>query len=115
LSGCLFAKEKGGREIEVPKSARSRAKKYADLVVILHRDHREYFSINKKTMIPFVLSGYHKNSRAAAKEYFWSKYRLIISVRPIDTIITIKRKKYAILYAQIQTGRHTFNIFRISR
>lgn len=89
------------------KSVRSKVRKVhkvttADVTVMLHENHKKYFSENKKKYEPFVMSK-EVVSREQIKKYFLGKYGLRVSVRPPDT--------NGIVNAQILAGAPHFAIY----
>lgn len=70
--------------------------------LILHEDHKKYFSEGAKEYKPFLLPK-NVRSRSEIKDHFLRKYGLRVSVRPPN--------KEGVVNAQILSGRHAFAIF----
>jgi A/G-specific adenine glycosylase len=73
-----------------------------DAIVLLHENHKIYFSENKKKYDPFTMPKDVK-TREHIKKYFLEKYGLRVSVRPSN--------EKGIINAQILSGVHRFKIF----
>ncbi|MCK9351601.1 MAG: hypothetical protein WCT49_00825 [Candidatus Paceibacterota bacterium] len=72
------------------------------ITVVLHENHKKYFSENSEKYEPFIMpSGV--SSREHIKKYFLEKYGLRVSVRPPD--------KKGLVNAQILSGAHHFAIY----
>lgn len=71
-------------------------------VVVLHENHKKYFSENKKKYVPFILPN-GVVSREQIKKYFLEKYGLRVSVRPPN--------KENITNVQILSGTPHFAIY----
>jgi len=71
-------------------------------VVVLHENHKKYFSENKEKYESFTMPANVK-SREQIKKYFLEKYGLKLSVRPPD--------KNGFVNAQILSGEHHFKIY----
>jgi len=110
VSKCLYFKEQGKQEYTVKIKKNSFPTKDAGVHVFLHKDHKEYYSKNKKTYAPFKLSQEH-NSRDMIKKYFLEKYNLHVSVRPPYKKLYVEDKPVMYVHAQILSGKHHFNIF----
>jgi len=67
--------------------------------VVLHENHKKYFSENTKNYEPFIMAKDVK-TREQIKKYFLEKYGLRISVRPPND--------KGVVNAQILTGKHLF-------
>lgn len=70
--------------------------------VILHENHKKYFSENSKKYEPFIMPK-EVRTREQIKKYFLEKYGLKVSVRPLD--------KNGFVNAQILSGRSLFAIY----
>lgn len=121
-SKCVYYVEKGKREVvesrkqkvESKKKWKKEKKKYdwkeAEVYVFLHEKHKKYYSSQKKSFQPFILSaGY--NTRAGIKKYFQEKYNLILSVRPPHAKKVIGKKLILFVNAQILLGEPVFVVF----
>lgn len=74
----------------------------AGTLVILHEDHKKYFSENRKRYEPFVMPE-GVRTREQIKKHFFEKYGLKVSVRPPD--------KNGFVNAQILSGKPHFKTF----
>lgn len=119
-SACVYYKEKGKREIQnkryrmSDKKEEKEKKKYdwqnAEIHIFLHEKHTKYYSSQKKSFQPFILSsGY--NTRAGIKKYFQEKYDLILSVRPPHQKEIVQGKPTLFVNAQILLGEPHFKVF----
>jgi A/G-specific adenine glycosylase len=88
---------------EPKKSVKSvKSKVHKVTTVVLHENHKKYFSEDAKKYKPFLMPKEIKN-RAEIKKYFLEKYGLRVSVRPPD--------RGGIINTQILSGRPAFAIF----
>lgn len=109
LKECLFYKTRGKKEAEKKKTRESFYTKNAFIQVILHENHKIYFSQDKEKYTPFILAPSSINDiRKYIKEYFQENYQLELSVRPISKKWEEWDKKYILCNAQIQTGIQSF-------
>ncbi|MCX6736024.1 MAG: hypothetical protein NTZ13_02980 [Candidatus Parcubacteria bacterium] len=85
------------------KSKKKKAKRTTnETIVVLHENHKKYFSENKEKYEPFVMpKGVF--SREQIKQHFLEKFGLRISVRPPG--------KDGFTNAQILSGKHQFVCF----
>lgn len=74
-------------------------------VVVLHENHKKFFSQNKKQYKPFTMAS-GISSREQIKKYFLEKYSLRLSVRP-----PLILKGISLINAQILLGAPPFAIF----
>ncbi len=72
-------------------------------VIVLHENHKKYFSENKKKYEPFIMPKEVKN-REQIKKHFLEKYGLKVSVRPSD--------KNGLVNIQILSGKSFFAIYQ---
>lgn len=86
----------------------------AKVVVILHENHREYFSKDIEKYTPFILNPLEwTDIRKWVQSYFRETYELEVSVRPVHhKWLDNKGDPYIACNAQIQTGTHKFARFR---
>lgn len=79
----------------------------ASIIVILHEDHKLYYSpaINEQ-YVPFILApGLTRDTRKYVQEYFRTHYTLELSVRPVHKKWLSKDgRPYIAVNAQIQVG-----------
>lgn len=119
-SRCVYYKEGGKQEAKNVKQEREYKKrqkenkkydwKNAEVYVFLHEKHQKYYSSQKKSYQPFLLSsGY--NTRAGIKKYFAEKYHLTLSVRPPHQKQIIQGKPILFVNAQILLGEPHFTVF----
>ncbi|MEI8096843.1 MAG: hypothetical protein WCG73_01915 [Candidatus Moraniibacteriota bacterium] len=114
-SKCVYYREKGRQESRIMnQELRIKKKKEnwkdASVYVFLHEKHAKYYSSQKKSFHPFVLSsGY--NTRAGIKKYFQEKYNLTLSVRPPHEKRVIGKKLVLFVNAQILLGEPFFATF----
>jgi len=117
---CVYYGEKGEKEtansqqLTKNKKQQKENKKYdwkeAGVYVFLHEKHKKYYSSQKKSFQPFVLSsGY--NTRAGIKKYFQEKYNLMLSVRPPHEKKVVEGKPILFVNAQILLGEPLFRVF----
>ncbi len=107
---CEYFVTDGQKESVKKKENTKFPMKDASIHLILHKNHKEYYSTNKKDVKPFILSKKY-NTREKIKEYFQQKYGLTLSVRPAHKKLYINTKPVILVNAQILLGRHTFYIF----
>jgi len=85
LKECLFYKTRGKKEAEKKKTKESFYTKNAFIQVVLHENHKIYFSQDKEKYTPFILAPSPINDiRRYIKECFQKNYQLELSVRPIS-------------------------------
>ncbi len=82
----------------------------AQVVVILHQDHRIYYSLSMSEYTPFILApSLDRDTRRYVQDYFRETYSLELSVRPVHRKwITTDGKPYIAVNAQIQAGKYEF-------
>lgn len=109
---CEYYATDGRKEEGKEKKSKSKNfdTKKAKVYLFLHKNHKEYYSTNKKIYKPFVLSA-KINTRELIKKYFREKYRLELSVRPPHKKIVVDGEPVMLVNAQIQTGKHSFFVF----
>jgi A/G-specific adenine glycosylase len=74
----------------------------AHAAIVLHENHKKYFSENKKKYAPFVMPE-GVVSREHIKKYFLEKYGLRVSVRPPNM--------KGVVAVQVLLGKHHFAIY----
>lgn len=104
LKDCKLYQTRGKLEPVKQKKGLSFPTKEAHIIVILHKDHDEYYSTNIKEYTPFILSPTNTQTRQYVQEYFRITYGLETSVRPVHKKEYLKNTPYMVCYAQIQTG-----------
>ncbi|MCP4523070.1 MAG: hypothetical protein GY828_02520 [Candidatus Gracilibacteria bacterium] len=111
LKKSKFYIERGINEEKIDKIKNNINKKDAEIIVFLHKDHKEYYSIHPDLLEPFILGKSPTDHRHFIKEYFKTHFDLSLSVRPAYKKISLKKGDYFFYHAQIQTGNHDFGIF----
>ena len=108
-----FFLDRGSNEIEIKKVSYTFPTPDARIEVILHRDHREYYSENPETYCSFLLPpALHRETRKYIQDTFRERYGLELSVRPAHKKwITEDGVPYIGVNAQIQQGVHVFHIY----
>ncbi len=101
-----FYETRGSEEPTEVKKSVSFPTPDAKVVVILHQDHRVYYSETTPEYSPFVLPpALTHDTRRYIQDSFREKYRLELSVRPVHKKwISDDGKPYIAVNAQIQTG-----------
>lgn len=107
---CRFFRESGEREWVKEKTRHIFPTKNAQVILWLHRDHKEYYSQNLDQFEPFFLDS-HINTREKIKEYFRKHHGLELAVRPPRLKLYIEKKPTLFVNAQILLGNHDFGIF----
>ncbi len=100
----LFYIQKGIHEPVKEKKSISFPTPDAQIKVILHQDHKEYYSENKENYTPFILNpSLTRDTRAYVQDFFRKHYGLELSVRPVHKKwISDEGKPYIEVNAQIQ-------------
>ncbi len=117
---CKYFKENGrgemttrGETSTVRKSSDGRLSfgKYPALVV-LHENHRKYFSSLEKTYFPFQIEKAYA-TRDGIKKWFSSNFGLSVSVRPPSRKIHFRKSRdvFLVTNVQILSGSHSFRFF----
>lgn len=114
LKDCEFFKSRWEKEPEKKKQKESFPTKNAFIEVHLHENHKHYFSHNFDNYEPFILNPCDGDIREYIKKYFFEKYNLELSVRPISKKWENNGKFFVLCNAQIQTGKHIFWIYKKS-
>lgn len=78
----------------------------ATVIVILHEDHKKYYSLDTNEYVPFSLNpSLTRDTRKYIQDYFRDTYALELSVRPVhQKWLTEDGKPYIAANAQIQAG-----------
>ncbi len=113
LRKSRFFLEQGENEIETKKIIHTFPTPDANVEVILHRDHKEYYSEDPETYTSFLLPpALHRDTRKYVQDTFRERYGLELSVRPAHKKwITTDGVPYIAVNAQIQQGNHRFSIY----
>lgn len=109
---CCYFREKGKQELGIrnKESDKRRSQfnwKSARVEVVLHENHRRYFSSIKDSYRPFILDAAH-NTRAGIKNWFREQYNLEVSVRPPHARRLICGVPTLLVNAQILSGVSVF-------
>jgi A/G-specific adenine glycosylase len=107
---CLYYKTGGTKEMQKKVLSEVFPTKKAFAYVILHENHKNYFSFSCKTFQPFMLPP-QENSRESIKYFFETHYAIKVSVRPPKMKIFIKERPVLVVYAQILSGEYSFTPF----
>lgn len=107
---CVYYGTDGQKETVQKKINKNFPTKDAIVYLTIHKNHKEYYSINKKQFKPFILTKKY-NTRETIKEYFSKKYGLTLAVRPPHKKLYINTKPAILVNAQILLGTHKFYIF----
>lgn len=113
---CFYYREGGKREYgKKGREARSKKKvnidwKDAQVFVILHENHRKYYSPYRRKFAPFTVPASH-NTRAGIKDWFREKHGLELSVRSPHKKEPIDGKPTLFVNAQILAGKPAFPTF----
>ncbi len=83
------------------------------MIVILHQDHKQYYSLTKDTYSPFILApSEDRDTRKYVQDYFRDHHKLELSVRPVHKKwITKDGKPYIAVNAQVQAGKVDFKTY----
>ncbi|MFZ2255934.1 MAG: hypothetical protein WAW59_02080 [Patescibacteria group bacterium] len=107
IQSGVFYETRGTLEPREEKKSRSFPIPDATVVVILHQDHRDYYtSHHSEEYTPFILSpSLHRDTRLYVQEYFRRHNLLELSVRPVHAKwIASDGRAYIAVNAQIQSG-----------
>ena len=104
LLHCRFKNTEGELEISAKKPVRYFPQKDAQVEVILHQNHKLYYSSSKESYAPFLLPPTQTDIRKYIQETFRNQYRLELSVRPVHLKEYRSDIPFVSVYAQIQTG-----------
>ena len=108
LDNCLWLKTQGALEVQKKKKRLVFPTKDASIRVILHENHRIYYSSTEWEYQSFTLHATEGDIRQAVQEYFHTKYRLELSVRPIHDKYFENDKPFVACNAQVQKGNPNF-------
>ncbi len=102
-----FYRTNGVVEIIEKKASVSFPTPDAQVVVILHQDHRVYYSLSDRSYSPFILpASEDRDTRRYVQDYFRQHYTLELSVRPVHKKwLSIDGKPYIAVNAQVQAGK----------
>ena len=106
---CVYQKTKGKRE-PTSRVKSSFPTKNANVLLWLHRNHREYYSLNLDAFEPFQLPA-ATNTRETIKAHFQEKYGLTLAVRPPHQKVFIEGQPTLFVNAQILLGEQDFGSY----
>lgn len=112
LDGCLWLKTRGALEIQEKKKKAVFPMKDASIVVILHENHKIYYSSDSGTYKPFILPPTEADVRHFIQEYFRENYGLELSVRPIHRKYFDDDRPFIVCNAQVQRGKTQFTEYK---
>lgn len=107
---CVYFFEEGKGERKITLKKDSFPTKDAIAYVILHENHKVYFSSSNKIFTPFILTQ-GASTREGIKNFFESTYGLVVSVRPPKMKLFVKGEPVLVVYAQILSGIYNFSVF----
>jgi A/G-specific adenine glycosylase len=86
----------------------------AHIVVILHENHRVYYSNNDKKYTPYILQWvWVSDTRQRVQSYFLENYHVELSVRPIHKKwMGTDNIAYIAVYAQVQSGNMPSKLYK---
>lgn len=108
FQACRFKNTSGELEIEVKKSVVYFPQKDAQIEVILHENHRKYYSSSRAEYAPFHLPPTQDDIRKYVQEYFRANHGLELSVRPVHRKEYRNDIPYVTMNAQVQAGAPDF-------
>ncbi len=104
---CVYFQTHGELEETLTRQKSTFPSKSAQTVLILHREHREYFSSKTDRYEPFLLSE-PLNTRARIKAFFAREYGFELAIRPPHAKGYIDEKPTLFMNAQVLIGSHAF-------
>jgi hypothetical protein len=81
-------------------------------VVVLHENHKIYYSSKKTEYKPFLLPATEGDIRHSVKEYFRKEFELEVSVRPVHRKYFENDRPFVECNAQVQKGEVEFPEYR---
>lgn len=112
LSDCLWARTQGGLEIQEKKQKIIFPSRDAKIVVVLHENHKIYYSSLADRYQAFVLPATEWDIRHFVQAHFRDQYKLELSVRPVHKKYFENDEPLMLCNAQIQQGTVNFPIYR---
>lgn len=102
----LFYETRGSMEPQETKVSQSFPIPDATVIVILHQDHRVYYTLSVESYTPFILpASEDRDTRRYVQDFFREQYSLELSVRPVHRKwFSTDGKPYIAVNAQIQAG-----------
>lgn len=107
---CRYYQTQGEFEESTVSKKSSFPTSDAQVLLVLHRQHQEYFSSNNKQYEPFRLP-VSLTSRAQIKEYFMRLHGLELAVRPPQQQGYLDEQPILVVNAQILLGSHHFSSY----
>ena len=107
---CVYAQSNGSLEAVVKRGSSQFPSAEAQTILVLHENHRKYFSVESERFVPFVLPA-PLNTRPRIREYFARQYGLQLSIRPPRAKGYWQEKPTQLVFAQILSGSHSFEEF----
>lgn len=107
---CEYYQSDGKKEFLPKKTKEVFPTRDATVVLTLHKNHKQYYSLNKTNYKPFILSSKY-NTRESIKEYFQKKYGLTLAVRPPHKKYYENGKPVMAVNAQILMGENKFFVY----
>jgi hypothetical protein len=112
LPGCRWIETSGELEAHSQIKTESFPLNDANIIIILHENHKKYLSEESSEYQPFILAPCRKiNLRHHVQHFFLERFGLTLSVRPPHDRFFKKTLPYVICNAQIQTGNNQFKIY----
>ncbi len=113
-SRCAYYRDGGKQESSQKPKAKSGKPKAdwseAEAVVVLHENHRMYYSSLRTKYAPFVLPASY-NTRSGIKDYFQKRYGLTLAVRPVHDKRMENGRPRVFVNAQILLGTPKFRTY----
>lgn len=107
---CRYFQTQGQLETVSALKKSTFPSKSAQTILVLHRDHQEYFSSVADVYKPFLLSS-PLNTRARIKAYFLREYGLELAIRPPHLKGYLHGEPTLFMNAQVLLGTHAFSPF----
>lgn len=112
LDDCLWIKTYGEFEVQEKKKKMIFPTRDARIKVILHENHKVYYSSLECEYESFILPPTEENIRHHVQEYFRTQYNLELSVRPLHDKYFEDDRPFVVCNAQIQKGQALFAKYR---
>lgn len=112
LDGCKWFETEGTLEVQEKKKKLIFPTKDASIRVVLHENHKTYYSSSEKEYRPFELPPTEGDIRHHVQEYFRTNYGLELSVRPVHDKFFEDDKPFVVCNAQVQKGKVLFAEYR---
>lgn len=112
LGGCKWLETEGVLELQEKKQKRVFPTKDASIIVVLHENHRIYYSSETTGYKAFILPPTEGDIRHSVQEYFRTTYSLELSVRPVHEKYFEDDKPFVVCNAQVQQGEVRFSKYQ---